>query len=61
MKIVDLRKFEVVKEISDDSYTNTSTTNRACFSTDSKFVLVGGSAKVLVFEVESGKVILLFD
>ena len=56
MKIVDLRKFEVVKEISDDNYTNTSTTNRACFSSDAKYVLVGGNPKILVFEAESARV-----
>ena len=56
MKIIDLRKFGVLKEISDEQYTNTSTTNRACFSTDAKYVLVGGNAKVFVFDREAGEV-----
>jgi len=56
MKIVDLRNFTVVKEITDESYTNTSSTNRACFSTDGKYILVGGKQKVFVFDKETGEI-----
>lgn len=56
MKLIDLRKYDVVKEFTDDQYTNTSNTNRACLSTDSKFVLVGGNAKVLLFKQDDGEV-----
>ena len=56
MKIIDMRKYEVVKEIKDDQYTNTNNTNRACFSTDMKYILVGGNAKVFVFDAETGEV-----
>ena len=56
MKVIDLRTFEVLKEISDEQYVNTSSANRACFSTDSQYVLVGGNEKVLVFDRETGEV-----
>ncbi len=56
MKVLDIRKFEVVKEITDEQYSNTSSTNRACFSTDSNYILVGGNGKVFVFNRETGEV-----
>ncbi len=56
IKIIDFRTFGVVKEISDEQYNCTSTTNRACFSPDSRYILVGGNNKVLVFERETGEV-----
>ncbi len=59
MRVIDLRKFEVLKEITDEQYTNTSSTNRACLSTDSKYALVGGNSKVFVFDRETGEVIMM--
>ena len=58
MKMIDLRKYEVVKEIIDDQYTNTSNTNNACLSTDSKYILVGGNSKLFIFNQETGDVII---
>eukprot|EP00826_Nyctotherus_ovalis_P006522 TRINITY_DN1155_c0_g1_i11.p1 TRINITY_DN1155_c0_g1~~TRINITY_DN1155_c0_g1_i11.p1 ORF type:complete len:455 (+),score=123.75 TRINITY_DN1155_c0_g1_i11:504-1868(+) len=60
LKLIDLRKYDVVKEFTDDQYTNTSNTNRACLSTDSKFVLVGGNAKVLLFK-DDGEVDTVYE
>lgn len=50
-----------MKEIENEEYTNTSSTNRACFSTDAKYILVGGNSKVFVFDRETGEVENMFD
>lgn len=59
LKLIDLRKYDVVAEYTDDQYTNTSSTNTACLSTDSKYILVGGNAKVLLFRQDDSGVILI--
>jgi len=56
MNLIDIRKYEVVKKLTDEQYTNSSNTNKACLSPDSKFSLVGGKGKVFVFNCETGEV-----
>ena len=61
LRVVDIRTFEILNELKSEHYSNTSSYNRACFSPDNNYCVVGSNSKVVIFSREKSDVFDIYS